>query len=88
LFCDCERFGIQKRLQGGLAEAVFSRTRSFAIIGVDPDIDIGLQLLKTGIELPPECRGLELVLDGLMEALANAIRLRALGLGARVVNVL
>lgn len=40
------------------------------------------------VELAPESTGVKLVLDRLVEALADAVRLRMLGLGTRVLDVL
>ena len=65
---------------------MLARMRSLSIVGIDPFVHIGLQLLQTVIELAPERGGIELVLNGLMEPLADAIGLRALDLGASVIN--
>ena len=54
----------------------------------DPRIKVGLQLVDRAVDLFAERHSVELVEDGAMEALANAIGLRALGLGAGVVDVL
>ena len=51
-------------------------------------IEIGLQLGDAVVELLAEGNPVELVQHGLVEALANAIGLRALGLGAAVVDIL
>ena len=48
----------------------------------DPSIKVGLQLVDGAIDLLAERDPVELVEDGAMEALADSIRLRALGLGA------
>ena len=54
----------------------------------DPSIKVGLQLVDGVIDLFTERHPIELVQDGAMEALADSIRLRALGLGAAVIDVL
>jgi hypothetical protein len=54
----------------------------------DPGIEIGLQFVERAVDLFAECHPVELVEDGSVKALANTIRLRALGLGAAVVDVL
>src|SRR5207247_11219709 len=54
----------------------------------EPYIRIGLQLVDRQIDLLAERNPVELVQDSAMEALANAVGLRALGLGAAVVDVL
>jgi hypothetical protein len=53
-----------------------------------PGIDVGLQLIERVVELSPEGARVELVLDRLVEALADAIGLRALNPGAGVLDVL
>ena len=58
------------------------------IVFLDPDIEIGLQLVDRTIHLLAERDTVELVEHGLVEALADAVGLRALGLGARVIDVL
>ena len=54
----------------------------------DPRIKVGLQLVDGVIDLLAERHPIELVQDGAMEALADSIGLRALGLGAAVIDVL
>ena len=59
------------------------------LVGVDqPGIEIGLQLVQRAIDLLAEGDPIELVQDGAVKALADAVGLRALGLGAAVVDVL
>src|SRR6516225_6877614 len=58
------------------------------IVLADPQIEIGLQLVERTIHLFAECDTIELVEHGLVEALTDAVGLRALGLGARVIDVL
>src|SRR5262249_32795223 len=47
-----------------------------------PGIEIGLQLVDAAIDLLAECHPIERLQEGGLEALADAIRLRAFGLGA------
>ena len=54
----------------------------------DPRIKVGLQLVDGVIDLLAERHPIELVQDGAMEALADSIGLRTLGLGAAVIDVL
>src|SRR5215472_12462859 len=54
----------------------------------DPRIKVGLQLVDRAVDLFAEHHPVEFVQDGAMEALTNSIRLRALGLGPAVINVL
>ena len=54
----------------------------------DPQIEIGLQLVERTIHLFAERDTIELIEHGLVEALTDAVGLRALGLSARVIDVL
>ena len=56
------------------------------IVLADPQIEIGLQLVDRTIHLFSERDTVELVEHGLVEALTDAIGLRALGFGARVID--
>ena len=58
------------------------------IVFGDPRIKVSLQLVDGAVDLFAECHPVELIRDRAMEALADAIGLRALGLGAAVVDVL
>ena len=58
------------------------------IVLVDPQIEIGLQLVDRTIHFFAERDTIEFVEHGFVEALADAVGLRALGLGARVIDVL
>src|SRR5207302_8892751 len=53
-----------------------------------PGIEVGRHLVDRAIGLLAEGNAVELVQHGAMEALADAVGLRALGLGAGVVDVL
>ena len=61
---------------------------AYFIVLDKPEIEIGLQLSDRPIELLAERHAVELVEQGLVEALADAVGLRAPGLGAGVVDVL
>ena len=54
----------------------------------EPLVEIGLQLGQAVVELLTERNPIELVEHRLVEALANSVRLRALGLGPAVVDIL
>src|ERR1700751_3043382 len=58
------------------------------IVLADPQIEIGLQLVDRTIHLLSEHDTVELIEHRFVEALANAVGLRALGLGARMIDVL
>ena len=58
------------------------------IVLVNPDIEIGLQLVDETIHLFAERDTVKLIEHGLVEALADTVGLRALGLSARVIDVL
>ena len=53
-----------------------------------PEIEVGLQVLDRLVELLAEGDAIKLVEHGLVEALDDAVGLRALGLGSGVVDVL
>ena len=58
------------------------------IILLDPGIQIGLQFVDSTIHLLAERDTVELIEHRFVEAFADPVRLRALGLGARVVHIL
>src|SRR5437868_14574006 len=60
----------------------------FLVVFGNPGIQVSLQLVERAIDLLAEHYPVELVKDGAMEALADAVGLRALGLGAGVVDAL
>ena len=62
--------------------------RSDLVVVDQPGIEIGLQLVDHTIDLFAERDPIELVQDGAVKALADSIRLWALGLSAAVVDVL
>src|SRR6185295_18722046 len=87
-FLLCQRECVKKGLHWGLAEAPAALMRSVIIVFDQPGIKIGLQLVDAVVDLFAERDPIELVQDGAMEALADAIGLRALGLGSAVIDVL
>ena len=62
--------------------------RTLIVVFGEPDIKIFLQLRDRAVELLAECNAVELIEQRLVEALANAVRLRAPRLSARVIDVL
>src|SRR5262249_22766491 len=54
----------------------------------DPQTEVGLQLVERAIPLFAERDTIEFIEHGLVEALTDAVGLRALGLSARVIDVL
>jgi hypothetical protein len=54
----------------------------------DPSIEIGLQLVDCAVDLLAERHAVELVEHGAVEALADAVVLRAFRFGAAVVDIL
>src|SRR5215471_13601208 len=62
--------------------------RSRFIVLPQPGVKIGLQLLERAVHLLAERHSIELVERRLVEAFADAVGLRALGLGSAVVDVL
>ena len=61
---------------------------SIVIVLGQPRVQVSLQVLEPIIELLPKRDAIKLILDGAMETLADAVGLRALGLGPGVVDVL
>ena len=70
------------------AKAPASLMWPLLIVLADPQIEIGLQLVDRTIHLFTERDTVELVEHRSVEAFADAVGLRALGLGARVIDVL
>ena len=62
--------------------------RSAIVVFDQPGVEIGLQLVDRAIDLLAERDPVKLVQDRAMEALADSVCLRALGLGAAVIDVL
>jgi len=62
--------------------------RSLAIVLGEPGIKISLQLRDRAVDLLAERHAVELVEQRFVEALADAVGLRAPRLGARVIDVL
>ena len=87
-FLLCQWDCVKEGLHRGLAEAPTALMRSTIVVFDQPGVEISLQLVDCVIDLFAERDPVKLVQDSAMEALANAIGLRALGLGAAVVDVL
>src|SRR5262249_34912752 len=83
-FLLCQREGIKRGLDWGLAEAPAALMGSSMIVLDRPRIEIGLQLVETAIDLFAERNPIELVQDGAMKAFADAVGLWALGLRAHI----
>src|SRR6266568_5697823 len=79
---------VKESLHRRLAEAPASLMWPRLIVFANPQIKIGLELVDRTIHLFAEGDAVELVEHGLVEALADAVGLRALGLGPRMVDVL
>ena len=62
--------------------------RPVLIVTLDPGIEVGLEFGDRLIDLLAEDDAIELIEHRLVEPLNDAIRLRALGLGARMVDIL
>ncbi len=79
---------ITESVHGGLSIAPAPLVGSGFIIFLHPPIQVGLQLLDAAVELLAEGHAVELVQDGLVEALTDAVGLRALRLCPTVVDIL
>src|SRR3984893_12197063 len=80
-FVPRNRTGVKESLHRRLAKTPASLMWPFLVVAPDPFIKIGLQGLDRSVELLAERDTVELVEDGLVKALDNAIRLWALRLG-------
>src|SRR6516165_9002631 len=87
-FLLCQRERVKEGLHRSLAEAPAALVRAPLVVVDEPGVEVALQLVDRAVDLLAEGNPVELVEDGAMEALANAIGLRALGLGAGMVDVL
>src|SRR5499433_3640114 len=79
---------VKKSLHRGLGEAPAALMRPPMVVLDQPGIEISLQLLDAVVDLLAERDAIELIQYSAMEALTDSIGLRALGLGAAVINVL
>jgi hypothetical protein len=79
---------VKQGLHRGLAEAPAALMGPSFIVFGDPGIEVGLQLVDCVVDLLAERHPVELVEHGAVEALADAVGLRAFGLGAAVVDIL
>jgi hypothetical protein len=87
-FLLCQREGVKEGLHRGLAIAPAALVRSVVIVCADPGIEIGLEILDGPVDLLAERHAIELIEHGAMEALADAVGLRAFGFGPGVIDVL
>src|SRR5262252_2055254 len=78
-FLLCQWDCVKEGLHRGLAEAPTALMRSTIVVFDQPGVEISLQLVDCVIDLFAERDPVKLVQDSAMEALANAIGLRALG---------
>jgi hypothetical protein len=62
--------------------------RPLLVVFGEPRIEIAMQLRDGAIELPVECKAIELVEQCFVKALADTVGLRAPRFGARVIDVL
>ena len=87
LFVVRELPGVKEGLHWGLAEAVSTLVSADLVVFRDPGIEVSLQRVDAVIDLAAEGHAVELVEHGLVETLDDAVGLRALGLGASVIDV-
>ena len=73
LFVAGERGCVKKGLHGGLPEAVAALMRSGLVVFIDPEIKIGLKLSDSVVDPFAERDAVELVEQGLVEALHDTI---------------
>src|SRR3974377_287010 len=83
-----ERERVKEGLHGGLSEAPLALMGPGLVELAHPEVEVGLEVLDCRVDLLAEGYAIELVEHGLVEALDDAVGLRALGLGSGVVDVL
>jgi hypothetical protein len=81
-------FRLAEGLQRCPPEAILAGVGALSVVLFDPFIQICLEFLQGGIELLAEGDGVEFVLDGTVETLANTVGLWMAGFGAGVVDIL
>src|SRR5499425_1922257 len=79
---------VKKSLHRGLAKAPAALMRPQMVVLDQPGIEVSLQLVDAAVDLLAERDPIELIQYGAMEALTDSIGLRALRLGAAVIDVL
>ena len=87
LFVAGERGCVKEGLHRGFSEAVAALMSSGLVVLIDPEIEIGLKLSDGVVDFFAESDAIELVEQGLVEALDNTIRLRAFRFGSCVIDV-
>ena len=87
-FFSRDRERVKEGVERGLSEAPLALMGPRLVELAHPEIEVGLQLLDRRVDLLAEGDAVELVEHGLVEALDDAVGLRALGLGSGVVDVL
>ena len=83
-----DRQTVKERLHRRLAVAPAALMVSLLVVFNQPGIEIGLQLRNRQIYLLAECHAIKLIQDRLVEALADAVGLRASRFRPRVIDVL
>ena len=78
----------QERSASGSCRSTSGPDGAVLVVFGDPSIKVGLQLVDRAVDLFAERHPVKLIQHGAMKALADAIGLRAFGLGAAVIDVL
>ena len=76
----CHGDTLDESLHRGFAKAVFSGVGSLGVVVAHPRVEVSLKLIDGCVYLLAERNGVELVLYGSVEPLADAVGLRAFGL--------
>src|ERR1700722_18182894 len=87
-FSPRKRRGVKEGLHRRFAETRSALMRPFLIVALDPAIKIDLEIGDRAVDLLAKGDTIELIEHRLVEPLDDAIRLRALGLGVRMVDIL
>ena len=71
-----DSFAVHQGLQGRTSFTDFALMGAFIVVVIDPLVQVDLQLLDGLVNFLAECDLIELLQDGLVEPLADAVGLR------------
>ena len=83
----CQVLGSLEGLKRGSSATTLAGMGSLPVILLKPVIDIGLKLVEGRIDFLAKSDGIKLLTNGLVEALGDAIGLRAARFGLGMVDV-
>ncbi len=74
-------------LQGSTPVTVFATVRAFCIVMRHPLVEVSLKFIQGGIDFLAEGNVIKFFFNGSVEAFADAVGLRMVGLGFAMVNI-